>query len=45
MTGDELDDLIDAVAAESNHEPNRRRKRQLDTAYDTLTAATNSPRW
>ena len=45
MTGDELDDLIDAVAAESNHEPNRRRQRQLDTAYDTLTAATNSPRW
>ena len=45
MSDTELDDLIDALAAESNHEPNRRRQRQLDTAYDTLTAATDSPRW
>ncbi|WP_254697470.1 hypothetical protein [Mycobacterium avium] len=45
MTAAELDDLIDALAAESNHEPHRRRQRQLDTAYDTLTAATDTPRW
>ncbi|BBY99877.1 hypothetical protein [Mycolicibacterium fallax] len=45
LTDIELDELIDALAAESNHEPNRRRQRQLDTAYDVLTAATDSPRW
>lgn len=45
MTEIELDELIDALAAESNHEPNRRRQRQLDTAYDALTAVTDSPRW
>lgn len=45
LTDTELDDLIDALAAESNHEPNRRRQRQLDTAYDALTAATDQPRW
>jgi hypothetical protein len=45
MTEVELDELVDALAAESNHEPNRRRQRQLDAAYDTLAAATDSPRW
>ncbi|WP_235734311.1 hypothetical protein [Mycolicibacterium austroafricanum] len=44
MTETELDDLIDALAAESNHEPNRRRQRQLDTAYEALTAAADQPR-
>lgn len=45
LTDTELDDLIDALAAESNHEPNRSRQRQLDTAYDALAAATDKPRW
>lgn len=36
---DELDELIGFVAAEANHEPNRRRQQRIDTAYDTLTAA------
>jgi hypothetical protein len=45
LTDTELDDLIDALAAESNHEPNRRRQRRLDSAYDALIAATDQPRW
>jgi hypothetical protein len=45
LTETELDELIDALAAAANHEPNRRRQRQLDTAYDRLTAATGQPRW
>ena len=44
LTDTELDELIDAVAAESNHEPNRRRQRQLDAAYEALTAITDQPR-
>lgn len=43
LTDTELDDLIDSLAAEANHEPNRRRQRQLDTAYDRLTAAAAQP--
>lgn len=39
----ELDELLDSLAAEGNHEPNRRRRRQLDTAYDHLTAAAGQP--
>jgi hypothetical protein len=45
LTDIELDELIDALAAESNHEPNRRSQRQLDNAYDALTAASDRPRW
>lgn len=44
ITETELDELIDTLAAESNHEPNRRRQRQLDTAYEAITAAANQPR-
>lgn len=44
LTDTELDELIDTLAAESNHEPHRRRQRQLDAAYDTLTAATDQLR-
>lgn len=44
MTDTELDELINTLAAESNHEPHRRRQRQLDTVYDALTAATDQPR-
>lgn len=36
--GDELDALIDALAAEANHEPNRRRRHRLDAAFDALTS-------
>ena len=38
-TDDELEDLIGAAAAEANHEPNRRRQRRLDAAFDALNAA------
>jgi hypothetical protein len=38
---DELDELTGAVAAEANHEPNRRRQKRLDTAFDTLNTALN----
>jgi hypothetical protein len=44
VTDTELDELIDSLAAEANHEPNRRRQRQLDTAYDHLTTAAGQPR-
>jgi hypothetical protein len=31
--GDDLDELAGYVAAEANHEPNRRRQKQLDAAF------------
>ena len=34
---DDLEELVGYVAAEANHEPNRRRKRQLDAALDALS--------
>lgn len=34
---DDLDELIGGVAAEGNHEPNRRRQHRLDAAYTVLT--------
>jgi hypothetical protein len=39
VTDDELEELIEAVAAEANHEPNRRRQRLLDAAFDALNDA------
>lgn len=45
VTDSELGELIDSLAAEANHESNRRRQRQLDTAYDHLTTAAGQPRW
>ncbi len=36
-TEDDLEQLIGAAAAEANHEPNRRRQRRLDAAFDALT--------
>ncbi|MFY2860318.1 hypothetical protein ACOJVU_11130 [Mycobacterium sp. THU-M104] len=42
VTAEQLDELIDAVAAEANHEPNRRRRQRLDAAYDALNAAARS---
>ena len=36
---DDLDVLIGFVAAEANHEPNRRRQQRLDNAFDALNTA------
>jgi len=45
-TDDDLDELIGFVAAEANHEPNRRRQQRLDAAFDALsTAAQTSHGW
>jgi hypothetical protein len=40
---EDLDELIGFVAAEANHEPNRRRQRRLDAAFDALNVAANTP--
>jgi hypothetical protein len=39
VTDEELEELLGFVAAEANHEPNRRRQRRLDTAIQALNAA------
>ncbi len=45
-TAEELDELIGCVAAEANHEPNRRRQQRLDAAFDALnTAASTIDGW
>jgi hypothetical protein len=36
---DELEELTGYLAAEASHEPNRRRQRRLDTAFDVLSVA------
>lgn len=36
---EELDELIGFVAAEANHEPNRRRQQRLDRAFEVLSDA------
>ena len=41
-TAEELDELIGFVAAEANHEPNRRRQQRLDAAFRALDAAANT---
>ena len=38
-TDHDLEALIEAVAAEANHEPNRRRQQRLDAAFDALNTA------
>jgi len=38
-TEEDLDELIGFLAAEADHEPDRRRRRRLDAAFDALTAA------
>lgn len=38
-TDEDLDELIGFVAAEANHEPNRRRQQRLHAAFDALSAA------
>src|SRR5437763_2961826 len=40
---EDLDELIGFVAAEANHEPNRRRQQRLDVAFDTLNTAAQTP--
>lgn len=41
-TADDFDELLGSVAAEANHEPDRRRRTRLDAAFDALgTAADN----
>ena len=42
-TDEDLDELIGSVAAEANHEPNRRRQQRLDAAFGALNAATQTP--
>jgi hypothetical protein len=42
-TGDDLDELIGFVAAEANHEPNRRRQQRLDAAFNALSTAAQTP--
>lgn len=39
VTDDDLDELIGFVAAEANHETNRRRQQRLDAALEALTDA------
>jgi hypothetical protein len=39
VTDEDLEELIGFVAAEANHEPNRRRQRRLDSAFHALTTA------
>lgn len=41
-TSDELDQLIDSVAAEANHEANRRSQRRLDDAFEALSDAVHA---
>jgi hypothetical protein len=36
---DDLEDLVDHVAAEANHEGNRRRQKRLDEAFALLNGA------
>ena len=35
-TEEDLEDLVASVAAEANHEPDRRRRKRLDAAYEAL---------
>jgi hypothetical protein len=41
---EDLDELASSVAAEGNHEPNRRRQRRLDAVYDALDDAMHAVR-
>jgi hypothetical protein len=41
---DDLDELMGYVAAEANHEDDRRRQRRLDDAFEVLTRAIDAPR-
>ncbi len=39
VSDDDLDELLEFVAAEANHEPNQRSQLRLDVAFDALTNA------
>lgn len=41
-TADDLDELIGSVAAEANHESNRRRQHRLDAAFDALSTTAHN---
>jgi hypothetical protein len=41
---DDIEALMDCVAAEANHEENRRRQRRLGDAFDILCRAIEAPR-
>jgi hypothetical protein len=43
MFGAPHEELIGFVAAEANHEPNRRRRQRLDAAFIALTEAAPNP--
>lgn len=43
VTDEHLDELIGSMAAEANHESNRRRQQRLDAAFDALNTAAQSP--
>ena len=45
VTDTDLDELIGAVAAEANHEPNRRRQQRLDAAFEALNTAADTQGW
>jgi hypothetical protein len=45
ITDTELDELTGAVAAEANHEPNRRRQQRLDAAFDALNTTAGASDW
>ena len=42
-SADGLEELLGFVAAEANHEPNRRRQHRLDAAFNELTEAARNP--
>jgi hypothetical protein len=42
-TDEDLEELIGFVAADANHEPNRRRQQRLDVAFDALNTAAQTP--
>jgi hypothetical protein len=44
-TDDDLEQLVGSVAAEANHESNRRRQQRLDTAFDVLNDAQATGGW
>jgi hypothetical protein len=43
-TDDDLDELLGYLAAEANHESNRRRRQRLDAAYDEVEQRSAQPR-
>ncbi len=44
LNDEELDELAEYLAAEANHEPNRRRQKRLDAAFTLLTVAQEDDR-